>query len=318
MERSEARKKIGTDTGGANTEGDEVTAKEAALDEENEAVIKEKAEETARELSVAAATDINFVADGTPLAENSAQNFAQNGNEPTIGKIEDEIAPAAVAQAAGTAVIMPFASSGKTYDFHVNKVKKKPVYAALKRIFDFAVCLIAAVVLLPLFLIIAIGIKCSSKGPVFYVQERVGYKGKIIKVPKFRTMRVDAEKNGAQWSEGDKDPRIYPFGRFLRKARLDELPQLWCCVIGTMSLVGPRPERECFSREFEKYIHGWPERVKVKPGITGWAQVNGGYDLKPEEKIVYDLEYIEKRSVWLDIKILFKTVAVIFDHDGAK
>lgn len=323
MERSEERKKIGSDTGGANTEGDEVTAKaatakEAALDEENEAVIKEKAEETARELSAAAAVDINFVADGTPLAENSAQNFEQNGNEPKIGKIEDEIAPAAVAQAAGTAVIMPFASSGKTYDFHVNKVKKKPVYAAVKRIFDFVVCLIAAVVLLPLFLIIAIGIKCSSKGPVFYVQERVGYKGKIIKVPKFRTMRVDAEKNGAQWSEGDKDPRIYPFGRFLRKARLDELPQLWCCVIGTMSLVGPRPERECFSREFEKYIHGWPERVKVKPGITGWAQVNGGYDLKPEEKIVYDLEYIEKRSVWLDIKILFKTVAVVFDHDGAK
>lgn len=116
--------------------GKEVTAKEAALDEENEAVIKEKAEETARELSAAAAVDINFVADGTPLAENSAQNFEQNGNEPKIGKIEDEIAPAAVAQAAGTAVIMPFASSGKTYDFHVNKVKKKPVYAAVKRIFD--------------------------------------------------------------------------------------------------------------------------------------------------------------------------------------
>ena len=92
MERSEARKKIGTDTGGANTEGDEVTAKEAALDEENEAVIKEKAEETARELSVSAATDINFVADGAPLAENFAQNFAQNGNEPTIGKTEEEIA----------------------------------------------------------------------------------------------------------------------------------------------------------------------------------------------------------------------------------
>ena len=323
MERSEERKKIGSDPGGVSAESDvatakAATAKEAALDEENEAVIKEKAEETARELFAAAAVDINFVMSQSPKDGEKVDKNTQIELVISSGKTEEEIAPAAVAQAAGTAVIMPFASSGKTYDFHVNKVKKKPVYAAVKRIFDFAVCLIAAVVLLPLFLIIAIGIKCSSKGPVFYVQERVGYKGKIIKVPKFRTMRVDAEKNGAQWSEGDKDPRIYPFGRFLRKARLDELPQLWCCVIGTMSLVGPRPERECFSREFEKYIHGWPERVKVKPGITGWAQVNGGYDLKPEEKIVYDLEYIEKRSVWLDIKVLFKTVAVIFDHDGAR
>lgn len=215
-------------------------------------------------------------------------------------------------------VIMPFALSGKSYDVHVNKMKRKPIYTAVKRVLDFLICLIAVIVLAPLFLIIAIGVKCSSKGPVFYLQERVGYKGKIIKVPKFRTMNVDAEKNGAQWSEGDDDPRIYPFGRFLRKARLDELPQLWCCVIGTMSLVGPRPERECFSKEFEKYIHGWSERTNVKPGITGLAQVNGGYDLKPEEKIVYDLEYIEKRSLWLDVKILFKTVVVVFDHDGAK
>lgn len=215
-------------------------------------------------------------------------------------------------------VIMPFVLSGESYDFHIDKIKKKPFYSAVKRLFEFFACLIAVIVLAPLFLLIAIGIKCSSKGPVFYVQERVGYKGKIIKVPKFRTMHVDAEKNGAQWSEGDKDPRIYRFGRFLRKTRIDELPQLWCCVIGTMSLVGPRPERECFSREFEKYIHGWSERTNVKPGITGLAQVNGGYNLKPEEKIVYDLEYIEKRSLWFDIKILFKTVAVIFDHHGAK
>lgn len=83
-------------------------------------------------------------------------------------------------------------------------------------------------------------------------------------------------------------------------------------------LVGPRPERECFTEEFEKYIHGFKDRLKVKPGITGWAQVNGGYDLKPEEKIVYDIEYIEKRSLWMDVKILFKTIAVVFNHKGAK
>ena len=94
-------------------------------------------------------------------------------------------------------------------------------------------------------------------------------------------MRVDAEANGAKWSDGDNDPRIYPFGRFLRRSHLDELPQLWTIFIGKMSLIGPRPEREQFAVEFEKYIHGFSERLKVKPGITGWAQVNGGYDLKP-------------------------------------
>lgn len=214
-------------------------------------------------------------------------------------------------------VILPFAVD-KEYYFNTARVKRKPIYTFIKRLFDFIICLLGLVVLSPLFIIIAITIKCSSKGPVFYVQKRLGYKGKTIRVPKFRTMRVGAENEGAQWSSGDKDERIYPFGRFLRKTRLDELPQLWCCVIGTMSIVGPRPERECFANEFEKYIHGFSERLKVKPGITGLAQVNGGYDLKPEEKIVYDIEYIEKRSLWLDIKILFKTVAIVFNHKGAK
>ena len=99
---------------------------------------------------------------------------------------------------------------------------------------------------------------------------------------------------------------------------MDELPQFFCCVIGTMSFVGPRPERECFALEFEKYIHGFSERLKVKPGITGWAQINGGYNLKPEEKIVYDIEYIEKRSLWMDLKILFRTVFVVLIHKDAK
>ena len=214
-------------------------------------------------------------------------------------------------------VILPFKEE-KEYFFPEAKVKKKPVYAAVKRLFDIIFCLTALILLSPAFILIAVIVKCSSKGPVFYVQKRLGYKGKTIRVPKFRTMYSDAEQYGAQWSEGDDDPRIYPFGRFLRKTRLDELPQLWCCVIGTMSLVGPRPERECFAKEFEKYIHGFSERLKAKPGITGWAQVNGGYDLRPEEKIVYDIEYIEKCSLWMDIKIVFKTVTVLFNHKGAK
>lgn len=241
-----------------------------------------------------------------------------------ISEVNDEIAASATIAAFNASVtpsetlIMPFDTEGKTYDFHLGKVKKKPIYTCVKRLFDFFACLIALIILSPLLLLIALGVKCSSKGPVLYIQKRCGYHGKIISVPKFRTMHIDAEVNGAQWSEGDNDQRIYPFGRFLRKTRLDELPQLWSCVIGTMSLIGPRPERECFTDEFEKYIHGFKERLRVKPGITGWAQVNGGYDLKPEEKIVYDLEYIEKRSVWLDIKILFKTIMVIFNHKSAK
>lgn len=216
------------------------------------------------------------------------------------------------------ALILPFEIEKEYAVEKIEKVPKKPIYSFIKRLFDIFVSLVALIVLSPVMLIVAIIIKCTSKGPVFYIQERLGYKGKKFNVPKFRSMRVDAEANGAQWSEGEADPRILPFGRFIRKTRIDELPQLWTVFIGKMSLIGPRPERECFAIEFEKYIHGFSERLKVKPGITGWAQVNGGYDLKPEEKIVYDVEYIKKRSLWLDIKILFKTVGVIFSHKGAK
>lgn len=272
------------------------------------------------------ASDVNIDIANPAVADNisiSVDNSRNERDNHVVNDTQEEIAASATISAFGAttsaeAIIMPFETEGKVYNFHVDKVKSKPFYSFVKRLFDFVVCLIAVVALLPLFLVLAIIIKCSSKGPVLYVQKRCGYHGKIISVPKFRTMRVDAEANGAQWSEGDEDPRIYRFGRFLRKTRLDELPQLWCCVIGTMSLVGPRPERECFTEEFEKYIHGFKDRLKVKPGITGWAQVNGGYDLKPEEKIVYDIEYIEKRSLWMDVKILFKTVAVVFNHKGAK
>lgn len=255
------------------------------------------------------------------------QNFENNSGSNSLlsavksGKSKTDLANSAFCEAENggqTAVIMPFPVPEQEITVCAKNFKKKPFYDFFKRIADFIICLLALIVLSPLFLVIAIIIKCSSRGPVIYKQERLGLNGKKISVPKFRTMREDAEKDGAQWSEGDDDPRIYSFGRFLRKSRLDELPQLWCCVIGTMSLVGPRPERECFAVEFEKYIHGFSERLKVKPGLTGLAQVNGGYDLKPEQKIIYDVEYVENRSLWLDIKIAFKTVSVIFNHDGAK
>lgn len=216
--------------------------------------------------------------------------------------------------------IMPFDNTDvkEYYIDDLGKLKPKVFYSIVKRLFDFFASLIAIIILLVPMIIIGILVKCTSKGPILYKQERLGKNGKPFKLVKFRSMRVDAEANGAQWSQGDDDPRITKFGRFMRKARIDELPQLFTILSGKMSIVGPRPEREVFYNEFEKYIHGFRERLKVKPGLTGLAQVSGGYDLKPEEKIIYDIEYIKKRSIWMDIKVIFKTVLVIFTHDGAK
>lgn len=215
-------------------------------------------------------------------------------------------------------IILPYEIEKEYTIDPIGKLPRKPFYSFVKRAFDIFVSLIALIITLPFILLIAIIIKCSSKGPVFYKQERLGYKGKKFMLVKFRSMRVDAESQGAKWSDGDDDPRIYPFGRFLRRSHLDEIPQLWAILIGKMSLIGPRPEREVFAVEFEKYIHGFSERLKVKPGITGWAQINGGYDLKPEEKIIYDVEYIKNRSLRMELKILFKSVGVVLGRRGVK
>ena len=217
-------------------------------------------------------------------------------------------------------VIMPFSYRDDEHYYveDLGVIKKKPFYSFVKRSFDIVVSLLGLIVMALPMLVIAIAIKLNSKGPVFYSQERLGLNGKKFMLTKFRTMRADAEKNGAQWSDGDKDDRITKVGAFLRKTRLDEIPQLWACFVGTLSIIGPRPEREMFYNEFEKHVHGFSERLKVKPGLTGLAQVNGGYDLRPEEKVKFDVEYIKTRSLWLEIKILFKTDVVVFTHDGAK
>ena len=218
------------------------------------------------------------------------------------------------------AVVMPFfyEEDEHYYVEELGELKKKPFFSFVKRVFDIIMSFLGLIVMALPMLIIAIAIKLDSKGPVFYSQERLGLNGKKFKLTKFRSMRQDAEKGGAQWSDGDKDNRITKVGSFLRKTRLDEIPQLWACFIGTLSIIGPRPEREVFYNEFEKHVHGFSERLKVKPGLTGLAQVNGGYDLRPEEKVKLDIEYIKTRSLWLEIKILFKTVLVVFSHDGAK
>ena len=205
----------------------------------------------------------------------------------------------------------------KTYVIEAvhSKVSKK--YLFLKRMFDICFSLIIGIICMPVMLVIALMVRLSSPGTVLYKQERLGIYGKKFNILKFRTMRENAEADGAQWAEKD-DDRCTTLGAKLRKYRLDELPQLWNIFVGDMSFVGPRPERECFYKEFETYIHGFSNRLTVVPGLTGLAQVSGGYDLLPEEKIVYDMEYIKKRSLWLDFKLICKTVMVIFGCKGAR
>lgn len=215
-------------------------------------------------------------------------------------------------------LIMPFEKCEDCYIEPLENVKTGWFYSFFKRLFDILFSFFALLFLAIPMLIIAAIIILSYGSKAIYHQERLGLNGIPFDLIKFRTMYDDAEDEAIQWSSGDDDPRITPFGRILRKTRLDELPQFWCILKGDMSLVGPRPERPMYYVEFEKYIHGFSERLKVKPGLTGLAQVRGGYYLKPEEKIVFDVEYIKKRSVWLDIKIVFNTVKVVFTSDGAK
>ena len=190
-------------------------------------------------------------------------------------------------------------------------------YRFIKRSFDVISCGVALVVLSPLMLYCVFRIKRESPGPVIYAQRRVGKNGRVFKIYKFRSMYIDAEARGAQWAQGD-DPRVTPFGKIMRKTRLDEIPQFWNVVKGDMSLIGPRPERPGFCDEFEKRIHGWHYRTYVRPGISGLAQVTGGYDLLPKEKIMFDLRYIETRSLLQDLVLMLKTLGVVSTGEGAR
>jgi len=190
-------------------------------------------------------------------------------------------------------------------------------YALAKRIFDIVLSVIGLIIIFPFALILSIIICIDSKGGPLYIQDRLGRDGKTFHLIKFRTMVSDAESEGAKWAE-ENDPRCTKIGRILRKCRIDEVPQLLNILSGDMSFVGPRPEREIFYDQFETYIHGFRNRLSVIPGLTGLAQTSGGYDLTPEEKIVYDMEYIKTRSFWLDIKLMFRTVKLVFTHEGAR
>jgi len=168
----------------------------------------------------------------------------------------------------------------------------------------------------PLLLIIAILVKFSSKGPVFYLQERVGLNGNFFTLIKFRTMYENAEEKGPQKAINN-DPRVTKAGRFLRKTRLDELPQFLNVLMGHMSIVGPRPERPVFVEKYVKEIFMYSWRLKMKPGITGLAQIHGKYDIDVEHKLKYDLAYINNWSLLLDIKIMIMTLKVMISFYGA-
>jgi exopolysaccharide biosynthesis polyprenyl glycosylphosphotransferase len=188
----------------------------------------------------------------------------------------------------------------------------------VKRIMDVVASIIALMLLAPLLLILAILVKTSSRGPIFFSQERIGKNGRPFQIFKFRSMFQNAEKNGPQLSSED-DPRITSIGRFMRKTRLDELPQFYNVIIGDMSLVGPRPERQYYidliTDEAPHYMH----LLKVRPGITSWGQVKFGYASSVKEmvrRLHYDLIYIENMSLFLDIKILIYTVLIVLQRRG--
>lgn len=190
-------------------------------------------------------------------------------------------------------------------------------YRIIKRGIDF---FISIVLLIPVMLICSISalfIILETKGNPLYIQERVGLNGKRFKIYKLRSMYSDAEKDGYQWAKKN-DVRITKVGQFLRKSRIDELPQLINIIKGDMAIIGPRPERPEFIEEFLQEIPDFNDRITIKPGITGWAQINGGYELTPKEKLEFDKYYIEHESLYLDTLILLKTIQVVFTGYGSR
>jgi len=195
-----------------------------------------------------------------------------------------------------------------------------PFQKIMKRAMDIVVSFFALILSLPIFLVLLVAIPLDSPGPVFYKQLRVGKRGRLFWLYKFRTMYNDAERmTGPVWAKKD-DPRITRLGRFLRKMRIDEIPQFLNVLRGDMSLVGPRPEREFFVNELKNKIPLYTKRLLVKPGLTGWAQIKHKYDASLDdvaEKLKYDFYYIENMSILMDIKILLRTVLVVLSGKGA-
>ena len=198
------------------------------------------------------------------------------------------------------------------------KHKRNIIYKFYSRIVDIISSIIGLIIGIPIMIFFGILIKLEDKGPIFYKQERLGKDKKIFSVYKLRSMKIDAESiGGAQWASKN-DPRVTKVGGFIRKTRIDEIPQLINILKGEMSLIGPRPERPSLTYKFNEDIPGFIDRLSIKPGLTGLAQVNGGYEMTPKEKLEWDLEYIKNRSIAMDIKILIMTIKVVITGDGAR
>lgn len=198
------------------------------------------------------------------------------------------------------------------------KILRSQIQNNIKRVFDIVMAIIIGVMTLPIMLVAAIIVRLESPGPIIYSQDRVGENGKEFKVHKFRSMRNDAEKDGAKWAQVN-DPRVTKFGNFMRKTRIDELPQLINVLKGQMSFIGPRPERMVFIKELEKEIPYYNLRHMVKPGLTGWAQVMYPYGASVEDarrKLEYDLYYIKHHSLYLDMMIMFMTFKTVVFGKG--
>ena len=188
----------------------------------------------------------------------------------------------------------------------------------IKRVFDVVVSFIMLVLLIPVYILIALLVKCTSKGPVIFKQERIGLHGLPFNILKFRTMCESAEGSTPQLSM-DNDPRITPVGRWLRKYRLDELPQFWNVLIGEMSIVGPRPERRYFIQQIEQQAPYYCVIYKIRPGLTSWGPIKVGYTDTIEKMIVrlnFDVVYIENMSLLLDVRIMFHTIGVLLNGKG--
>lgn len=218
-------------------------------------------------------------------------------------------------------LLKPPVVTGRHFYFPLVKVSPHlmPVWQQrIKRGMDIVISLLAIIILAPVYLLTAICVKLTSKGPVLFRQQRIGMNGNPFQMVKFRTMYLNAEMNGPQLAIKD-DPRITRFGKLLRKVRLDEIPQLFTVLTGTMSLVGPRPEREYYIDQIVEIAPHYLVLLKVKPGLTSWGQIKYGYAEnigQMVERLSFDMDYIEKMSIQTDLKVLIHTIFVILQASG--
>ena len=195
-----------------------------------------------------------------------------------------------------------------------NNVKR---YYFIKRNFDIVISLMGLVLLSPIILFFSVLVYIESPGKVIFKQKRIGKNGSVFTLYNIRSMRLDAERNGEQWTQ-EKDTRILKIGTFIRRTKIDELPQLINVIKGEMTLVGPRPETPTLTFKFNDKYPGFVNRLSVTPGLTGLAQISGGYDLNPHEKLKKDLEYIGNQSLIMDIWIVLNTFLVVITGKGAR